>query len=433
MEISEILFILLLLAIILAFPVFLITTLVKLIYRDSFIIRKEKSLVKYFTLWSQRIDKHVHELLLSKFPYYANLSSSERIRFYARLRLFMASKKFKPCQIPEVTMEMKVLISASAVQLTFGLDKFIFHHFKTILVYPKAFLYSDKNYHKGNVNIKGSISISFEDFVQGYANPTDSYNLGLHEMAHALELEYNLKDEYDTFFGAYYERWLKSAATELVRMNYGQSDFLRKYAARNVKEFFSVCVENFFERSVLMKEQMPEIYKHMTLLLNQDPASGKFSNQIRAKLGQHSVVPSEPYVFHAKPSFTRSFLPGLSTLFIFLLLSIMTKEVTLFFILGILWLAIFVFTLFNLKDFYIYPGSLVVKPFFNRLLKLRVYSLENVVSVSFLNENKRTIKISHINEGRIVYDSHFIFCDDEKIRELISLLKSFKVMVKHSR
>lgn len=159
MEISEILFILLLLAIILAFPVFLVVTLFKLIYRDSFITRKEKSLVKYFTLWPQRIDKHVHELLLSRFPYYANLCSSERVRFYARLRLFIASKKFKPCQIPEVTMEMKVLISASAVQLTFGLDKFIFHHFKTILVYPKAFLYSDNNYHKGNVNIKGSISI----------------------------------------------------------------------------------------------------------------------------------------------------------------------------------------------------------------------------------------------------------------------------------
>ncbi len=433
MEISEILFIVLLLAIILAFPVFLVVTLVKLIFRDSFIIRKEKSLVKYFTLWPQRIDKHVHELLLSKFPYYANLSSFERIRFYARLRLFIASKKFKPCQISEVTQEMKVLISASAVQLTFGLDKFIFHHFKTILVYPKAFLYSDSNYHKGNVNIKGSISISFEDFVQGYANPTDSYNLGLHEMAHALELEYNLKDEYDTFFGVYYERWLKSAATELVRMNYGQSDFLRKYAARNVKEFFSVCAENFFERSVLMKDKMPEIYKHMTLLLNQDPASGKFSNQVRTKLGQNSVIPSEPYVFHAKPSFMRSFLPSMSALFIFLLLSIMTKEVTLFFILVILWLVIVVFTLFNLKDFYIYPGSLVVKPFFERLLKLRVYNLENVVSVSFLNENKRAIKISHINEGRVVYDSHAIFCGDEKIRELISLLKSFKVMVKHSR
>lgn len=433
MEISEILFHLFLLAIILAFPVFLVVTLVKLIYRDSFIIRKEKSLVKYFTLWPQRIDKHVHELLLSRFPYYANLSSSERIRFYARLRLFMASKKFKACQIPEVTMEMKALISASAMQLTFGLDKFIFHHFKTILVYPKAFLYSDNNYHKGNVNIKGSISISFEDFVQGYANPNDSYNLGLHEMAHALELEYNLKDEYDTFFGAYYERWLKSAATELVRMNYGQSDFLRKYAARNVKEFFSVCAENFFERPVLMKENMPEIYKHMTLLLNQDPASGKFSNQVRTKLGQNNLIPSGPYVFQAKSSYVQTLLPSIFGLFLFSLLSILTKEVSLVFILVIPWLAILIFTLFRLNDLYIYPGSVVVKPFFERFIKLRVYNLENIVSVSFLNENKRTIKISHINEGRVVYDSHAIFCGDEKIRELISLLKSFKVMVKHNR
>ncbi|HEX2934752.1 MAG TPA: zinc-dependent peptidase [Bacteroidales bacterium] len=433
MEINEILFFSLLSAFVVVFPVFIIISLVKLIFRDSFIIRKEKSLVKLFTLFPQRIDKYIHELLVAKFPYYTSLSSSERIRFYVRLRLFIESKRFKPCQILEVTQEMKILIGASAVQLTFGLDKFIFHHFKTILVYPKAFLYSDRNYHKGNVNVKGSISISFEDFVKGYADPTDSYNLGLHEMAHALELEYNLKDEYDAFFGAYYERWLKSAATELVRMNYGQSDFLRKYAGRNVKEFFSVCAENFFERPILMKEKLPEIYRHMTLLLNQDPASGKFSNQVRSRMGQNRAIPSGPYVFLAKPLYLQTFLPNISGLFIFLLLSIWAKEVMLVLILVIPWLAIFVFTVFNLKYFYIYPGSLVVRPFLERILKLRVYNLENVVSVSFPNENKRIIKISHINEGRVVYDSHAILCGDEKLRELISLLKSSKVMVKFSR
>lgn len=433
METSEILPILTLVAFILVFPVYLIFTLVKLIFRDTFILRKEKSLIKYFTIFPQRIDKQIHELLLCKFSYYTNLSSAEKIRFYARLRLFMESKKFTPCQIPEITTEMKALISASAVQLTFGLNKFIFHHFKTILVYPKAFLYSDRNYHKGNVNIKGSISLSFEDFIEGYADPSDSYNLGLHEMAHALELEYNLKDEYDAFFGAYYERWLRSAATELVRMNYGQSDFLRKYAASNVKEFFSVCAENFFERPVHMKEKLPEIYKHMTLLLNQDPASGKFSNKVRSKLVQNNVVPSGLHVFQAKPLYLRTFLPNIAGLFIFFLLSLLIKEVSLVFILVILWFAIFIYTLFNLKELYIYPDSIVIMPFFKGLGKLQVYNLENIVSVSFVNQNKRIIKISHINGDRVLYDSHPIFYGADKVTQLISLLKSFKVMVKYSR
>ncbi len=433
MEAGEILLILLILVFVFVLPGLLIVTFVKLIYRDSLIIRKEKSLIKYYSLFPQRIDNHFHQLLMSKFSYYTTLSASERIRFYVRLKLFIEVKKFKPCQIPEVTQEMKVLISASAIQLTFGLDKFIFHHFKTILVYPKAFLYSDRNYHKGNVNIKGSISISFEDFVEGYRNPTDSYNLGLHEMAHALELEYNLKDEYDTFFGAYYDRWLKSAATELVRMNYGQSDFLRKYAARNVKEFFSVCVENFFERPVPMKERLPEIYKHMTLLLNQDPASGKFSNQVRLSIEKHTVVPNGPHIFRAQSSYIRSFLPNISGIFIFLLLSVLTREFMFVLILIIPWITVFFFTLFNLREFYIYPGSLVIKPFLGRFFKLRVYNLENVVYVSFPDENKRRIKISHINEGRVLHDSHSIFLGQDKIQEMITLLKSCKVMVKISK
>jgi MtfA peptidase len=42
----------------------------------------------------------------------------------------------------------------------------------------------------------------------------------------------------------------------------------------NQHEFFSVAVENFFERPQALKSAMPELYTIVSKLLNQDPASG---------------------------------------------------------------------------------------------------------------------------------------------------------------
>jgi MtfA peptidase len=433
MQANEILPLLFFFLFIIVIPGFLLTEFVKLLFRDSFITRKEKSLIRYYTLFPQRIDKRTHELLLSKFVYYAQLPSDQKTRFYVRLKLFLASKKFVPREITDVTYEMKALISASAIQLTFGLEKFIFNHFKTIFVYPKSFLSRyDNNYHKGDVNIKGSIAFSFEDFMEGYRDPTDSYNLGLHEMAHALELEYNLKDEYDAFFASYYERWLKSAATELVRMNYGQSDFLRKYASRNVKEFFSVCVENFFERSALMKERLPEIYKHLTLLLNQDPTSVSYSAPVRERHGQPAIIPDVPVLFKTSVSYA-SFLPNLFLAAIFMLFVFLLKELVLFVFLFILWLGILLFTIGTLKYLCIYPDILVVRPFLSWFAKLKTYRMEDIVSVSFFDGNKQSLKISHIQDGKIFNKSYVIFFDDSTKSQITAHLKLAKVMVKQCR
>jgi Mlc titration factor MtfA (ptsG expression regulator) len=343
----------------------------------------------------------------------------------------MASKKFKPNQIPEVTQEMKICISASAIQLTFGLEKFIFHHFKTIMVYPKAFLsVYGNNYHKGDVNVQGAISLSYEDFLDGYRDPSDAYNLGLHEMAHALELELNLKDEYDTFFAAYYERWIKSAATELVRMNYGQSEFLRKYASRNVKEFFSVCVENFFERPVNMKERLPEIYKHLCLMLNQDPVSAYASGDVRNQILCIAEVPSEPHLFSTDNSWSYTIRPVIFLALCLGLIAVLTKDITVsvIFFTGIL--LITMWTLAKSNNLILYKQVLQIKPLFTQIFQHKTYRLDQIVSVSLSPARKSVVKISHITSGKIELDTHMVYFTTAQTAEFISRLKALKIMVK---
>ena len=56
-------------------------------------------------------------------------------------------------------------------------------------------------------------------------------------------------------------------------MQSGTINMLGSYAATNYHEFWAVCIENFFERSQLLKNELPELYLELTMLLKQDPLS----------------------------------------------------------------------------------------------------------------------------------------------------------------
>lgn len=128
--------------------------------------------------------------LQSVFPYYQNLSPKDKKFFERRVQKFMDMKEFVPQgDLTEVSLEMKTLIAASAIQITFGLPSVYFKRFYQILIYRDDY-YSTitHHHHKGEVNTRGFIVLSWKNLVMGYINNTDGRNLGLHEMAHALRL-----------------------------------------------------------------------------------------------------------------------------------------------------------------------------------------------------------------------------------------------------
>lgn len=214
------------------------------------------------------------EILQKYFAYYQKLSAQNKAKFERKVAQFIYGKRFIPRNVDEVTIEAKVLIAASAVQLTFGLPDFYLRHFRTILVYPNDYYSSiTKRYHKGEVNPHfGMIVLSWQSFIDGYIQPNDSKNLGLHEMAHALRLEVLIRNENIPPFE---EELLKQFDNYALRIcNDDQmrgANFFRAYACTNEHEFFSVAVESFFERSTEFKDQIPELYQIMVRLLGQDP------------------------------------------------------------------------------------------------------------------------------------------------------------------
>jgi Mlc titration factor MtfA (ptsG expression regulator) len=215
------------------------------------------------------------QLLEKSFAYYCALSPAERRRFERRIDKFLEGKEFTARGDLPITEEMKTLVAACAVQLTFGLPRVRLRHFRRIILYPEVYFSTiDRRYHQGEVNAAGAIVLSWKHFVEGYRVPNDARNVGLHEMAHALLLENRTRDdgEYDFLDQQSLDQFLECAEAEHARMQRGEPGVLRAYAHTSPAEFFSVAVEVFFENPAALVRESPQLYGALKDLLNQDPA-----------------------------------------------------------------------------------------------------------------------------------------------------------------
>jgi MtfA peptidase len=217
-------------------------------------------------------EEELTTILTKRFPYFNCLSATQKARFLERLQHFIFQKTFK-IHDNKCFKEMPVLISAAAIQLTFGLQKYLLPNFEFIHVYPKEFIRIQDTicYLEGNVS-GHAINLSWKHFLDGYANSNDGQNVGLHELAHALyyqnfvaeeNIDGNFKDTFD-HFNTYGNKVFKQ---ELQSGN----DLYSDYALKNFQEFWAESAEIFFENPAAMKAAYPQLYDAVKSLLNQDP------------------------------------------------------------------------------------------------------------------------------------------------------------------
>ncbi|CAN5911519.1 hypothetical protein BH24BAC1_BH24BAC1_09440 [soil metagenome] len=122
------------------------------------------------------------------------------------------------------------------------------------------------------MHTKGYILLSWRSFEEGFSNPADGINLGLHEMAHVLKIENQIaNNDYLYLASQLMDQIRKEAAVLLDRIRSGEEVFFRKDAGANFHEFFAVAVENFFERPALFRQQHPRLFALMRDLLRQSP------------------------------------------------------------------------------------------------------------------------------------------------------------------
>jgi MtfA peptidase len=214
----------------------------------------------------------LYDDLLSRYnPYYKSLSPQGKDRFLKRVLPFIQNKTFEYVDIAKEE-SMPLLISAAAIQLTFGLDRFQLDYFRTIYIIKDRYTYGTSTTpYEGHVSEDG-IYLSWTHFIREFADYSDGQNVGLHEMAHALTyVNFTAGEGRDHNFHDTFVNFSAVARPIFERMKAGEANLLGKYAATSYQEFWAVCIENFFERSADFKSQLPGLYSALCTLLNQDP------------------------------------------------------------------------------------------------------------------------------------------------------------------
>jgi len=174
---------------------------------------------------------------------------------------------------------MPILISAVAIQLTFGLDKYMLNYFNDIYVLKDDYHYGFYSRpFMGHVDQSG-IYLSWDNFIKGITGQTPNCNVGLHEMGHALAyVTFITETEEDKHFKKEFKNFSKVARPIFATMQEGRRNLLGEYAAVNYHEFWAVSVETFFENPVCFKHDLPELYQAMRNLLRQDPLQLRNNN-----------------------------------------------------------------------------------------------------------------------------------------------------------
>ena len=134
-------------------------------------------------------NKH-KKILKRNFPFYSKLSSSLLVHFEQKVEYYFYKKLFEDNLGNKVDDKKKLLISAYAAQITFGLKDFYYLKLKKIVVYEDRF-FSDKFQKRTSWEIleNGTILIAWKIFYSELRSNRSSHPIGLMVMANALKKE----------------------------------------------------------------------------------------------------------------------------------------------------------------------------------------------------------------------------------------------------
>ncbi len=241
-------------------------------FEMAYVMRNKKPLYNHLYFRLRKLSPNQQSILKNQFSFYNRLQKKEQRYFEHRVASFIIDKSFIGRENLKIDDEILVLVSATAVMLTFGFRDFYIGLIDKIFIYPDTFFSKvNQAHHKGEFNPKlKALVLSWKDFKLGYAIDDDDLNLGIHEFAHAVHL--NSIKERDVssiiFRDSFKELTTMLSNNESLRKALIASKYFRVYAYTNQFEFLAVLVEYFVETPQEFKSQFPEVYSKVKQMLN---------------------------------------------------------------------------------------------------------------------------------------------------------------------
>lgn len=133
--------------------------------------------------------------LLERFSsFYKRLSPADKQKYRDRIVLFRMGTDWEPMAFEgeAVPADVQFALANQAVMLTFNRKVFLFDKFEKVIVYPRPFATPEFPYDHASELYEpdGCLLFSAEQVMLAFTEPTEWYNVALHEYAKAFVLIY---------------------------------------------------------------------------------------------------------------------------------------------------------------------------------------------------------------------------------------------------
>ncbi|HMQ47084.1 MAG TPA: zinc-dependent peptidase [Saprospiraceae bacterium] len=216
-----------------------------------------------------RLRPKIQGLLERFLPYYQKLSESEKQRFRDRVALYMMANDFQAKGMDDPPADLKAVVAACAVQLSFGYPDFLLSPFEYIIFYPQPFPSPQypEHFHASEIYEEDGVMIfSAEQLMKGFLQPAQFYNIGLHECAKAWERIHHQQDWPE--LGA--EIW-----DSLQAISGFSQEAIQRWINLEPIPARPVSIVLFFTFPERFQQVLPELYQRYSVIFNQDTINGK--------------------------------------------------------------------------------------------------------------------------------------------------------------
>jgi Mlc titration factor MtfA (ptsG expression regulator) len=219
------------------------------------------------------------------------LNREDQHELLGHVQVFLDEKHFEGVGGLDLSDEIRVTIAAQACLLLLHRKTEYFPHLVSILVYPTGYSVEEERYVGGGIWEEGpearvghtssqlrALVLAWDAVLSGAQDPSDGWNVVLHEFAHQLDFENRTADGTPAL-GSHrdYVEWARVMSEELNALRRadqaGVATLLDTYGAQNPTEFFAVATEVFFERPRALRALHPELYAEMSRFIQQDPVT----------------------------------------------------------------------------------------------------------------------------------------------------------------
>jgi hypothetical protein len=200
------------------------------------------------------LDEPLRKVLQKTNSFYQKLSAEGKTKFRNRMALFMIGNDFMPQVVDSVPEDVKGVIAANAVQLTYGMENFLFPKFEKVVVYPKPFPSPQypRKFHASEIfEEDGVVLFSAEQLMKSFLQPNGFYNIGLHEYAKVFKAS----NPDITFPDLGEDIWQK-----LEMISGFSEEFVTKWINLEVISPGPVSIAHFFAFPEKFKAILPDLY-----------------------------------------------------------------------------------------------------------------------------------------------------------------------------